>query len=185
MRTLTTKPVKNAKMFSRRYFLSLFPVAVFALLTACGNHEGKPVAAPKSVDDRFAIKVGARSVQVQLAILPHEMQQGLMYRKSMGSDEGMIFLYDRPQQMGFWMRNTEIPLDIGYFDADGRLKEFYPLYPHDERPVQSLGARQFALEMNQGWFREHGLKVGDALDLKALAEAVRARGFKPEAFGLK
>jgi uncharacterized membrane protein (UPF0127 family) len=170
---------------TRRRFLSIFPVAVFALLTACGNHEAKPAAPPKSVDDRFAIGLGAHLVKLQLAILPHEMQQGLMYRKSMGPDEGMIFLYDRPQQMSFWMRNTELPLDIGYFDSDGKLKEVYPLYPHDERPVQSLGARQFAVEMNQGWFRSHGIKAGDAIDLKALAEAVRARGLKPEAFGLK
>jgi len=167
-----------------RRFLSILPIAVFALLTACGNHDTKPVA-PKSVDDRFTITVGAQSVRMQVAIPPNETQQGLMYRKSMAPDEGMVFLFEHPQQMGFWMRNTEIPLDIGYFDGDGKLKEIYPMYPHDERPVQSLGVRQFALEMNQGWFRDHGVKVGDTLDLKALAEAVRARGQKPESFGLK
>jgi uncharacterized membrane protein (UPF0127 family) len=171
-------------MFSRRQFLPLLAAAAFVLLAGCGN-EAKQAPEPKSVHDRFAIKVGGQVVQMQLAILPQEMQQGLMFRKSMGADEGMIFLYDRPQQMSFWMRNTELPLDMGFFDPDGKLKEVYPMYPHDERPVQSLGVRQFALEMNQGWYRQRGLKPGDAIDLAALAEAVRARGFRPDRFGIR
>jgi uncharacterized membrane protein (UPF0127 family) len=168
----------------RRHFLSLLTAAAFVLLAGCGN-EAKKAPEPKTVQDRFAIKVGGQVVQMQLAILPQEMQQGLMYVKSMGADDGMVFLYDRPQQMSFWMRNTELPLDIGYFDAEGRLKEVYPMYPHDERPIQSLGVRQFAVEMNQGWYRKHGLKLGDTLDLAALADAVRARGLRPEDYRLK
>lgn len=168
----------------RRYFLRLLAAAAFGLLAGCGN-EAKLVPEPKTVHDRFAIKVGGQVVQMRLAILPQEQQQGLMFLKSMPADEGMIFLYDRPQQMSFWMRNTDLPLDMGFFDADGKLKEVYPMYPHDERPVQSLGVRQFALEMNQGWYRQHGLKLGDSIDLAALAEAVRARGFRPDRLGIR
>ncbi len=156
---------------------------VLAVLTGCGRAQ-PPVPELKTVEDRFPIKVGGQVVQMQIAILPAESQRGLMFRKTMGTEEGMIFLYERPQQMSFWMRNTELPLDMGFFDADGKLKEVYPMYPHDERPVESLGIRRFALEMNQGWYRKNGLKPGDALDLAALAEAVRARGFKPERFGI-
>jgi uncharacterized membrane protein (UPF0127 family) len=172
-------------MSSRRRFRLLFPHAVLALLTACGNHEAKPVA-PKSIDDRFPIKVGGRVIRIQVALLPNEMQQGLMYRKEMAEDEGMIFVFERPQLQGFWMRNTEIPLDIGYFDPDGELKEIYPMYPHDERSVNSRSHNiQFCLEMNQGWFSRAGVKPGNVIDLKALADAIRARGLKPEVFGLK
>lgn len=169
--------------FSRRRFLPLIALAGFALLTACGNRDPKP--APKSVDDRFAIKLGERTIQMQVAILPAETQKGLMYRKSMGADEGMIFIFDRLQQMSFWMRNTEIPLDIGYIDAEGVLREIYPMYPHDERPVASRGRMQFALEMNQGWFRTAGVKPGAKLDLVALVEAIRARGQNPADYGLR
>jgi len=168
----------------RRHFLLLLAAAVFGLLTGCGN-EAKPAPAPKTVQDRFAIKVGGQLVQMQVAILPAEMQQGLMYVKSMGADEGMIFIYDQPQQMSFWMRNCEFPQDIGFFDPDGKLKEVYPMYPHDERPVQSLGVRQFALEMNQGWYRQHRLQAGDEIDLAALADAIRARGKNPANYRLK
>ena len=156
------------------------------LLTGCGRADAGKETAGKTVDDRFAIRVGERTVQMQLAVLPPELEKGLMFRQSMGTDEGMLFVFDRPQPMGFWMRNCEIPLDIGYFDASGELKEIYPMYPHDERPVASHSrSLQFCLEMNQGWFKQSGVRPGAKLDLKAVAEAVRARGLKPEAAGLR
>jgi uncharacterized membrane protein (UPF0127 family) len=97
----------------------------------------------------------------------------------------MLFLYTRPTQMNFWMHDTEIPLNIGYFDPGGVLKETYEMYPHDERTVSSHARDlQFALEMNQGWYKQAGVKPGAQLDLKAVAEALKARGFKPELWGL-
>jgi hypothetical protein len=170
--------------FLRRRFLPLLLASSFALLTACGN-DAKKAGAAKSVDDRFAIKVGDQVVQLQVAALPAEMQKGLMFVKAMGENEGMVFVFDQPQPMSFWMRNTLIPLDIGYLDADGTLKEIYPMYPHDERSVRSATRHQFALEMNQGWFSRHGVKPGAKLDVAALAEALRARGLRPELYGLK
>ena len=161
-------------------------LASLVLLTGCGRADTVKETADKTVDDRFAIHVGERTVQMQVAVLPAELEKGLMFRSSMGADEGMLFVFDRPQPMGFWMRNCEIPLDIGYFDASGELKEIYPMYPHDERTVSSHSrSLQFCLEMNQGWFKQAGVRPGARLDLKAVAEAMRARGLKPEAAGLR
>lgn len=171
-------------MFSR-YFQTTLLAASLVALTACGGKDTQNQPA-KTVADHFPIKVGARTVQMQVALLPDELQRGLMFRPKLDPDEGMVFVFVAAQQMGFWMRNTEIPLDIGYFDSSGELKEIYPMYPHDERSVASRSRDiQFCLEMNQGWFRDHGVKPGDKLDLKALAEAIRARGFKPENAGLR
>ena len=87
--------------------------------------------------------------------------------------------------MSFWMRNSPTPLDIGFFSPDGVLEEVYPLHPFDETTVASHGDRlQFALEMNQGWFRENGVKPGVQLDLKAVGAALKARGFDARKFGL-
>jgi uncharacterized membrane protein (UPF0127 family) len=170
-------------MFSRR---SLPLLALFALLTACGGSDAVKSAGPKTVEDRFAIKVGDRTVSLQIAALPAELEKGLMFRKTMGEDEGMLFVFTKGQPQGFWMRNTSLPLDIGYFDPTGELKEIYPLYPHDERPVKSRSRNiQFCLEMNQGWFKRHDVKPGAKLDLKAVAEALKARGLKPEQAGLR
>jgi uncharacterized membrane protein (UPF0127 family) len=171
-------------MFSR-----LPPALVLAaalLLTACGGSDAAKGDAPKTVADRFAIKVGERTVQMQIAALPAETQNGLMFRKEMGEDEGMLFIFTTPQQQGFWMRNTTLPLDIGYFDASGELKEIYPMYPLDERTVPSRSRSiQFCLEMNQGWYGRSGVKPGALLDLKAVAAALKARGLKPEQAGLR
>jgi len=173
-------------MFSRFNFTHCLVLASFVLLTACGGSDTAKNTAVKTVDDRFAIKVGDRTVQMQIAALPEEMPKGLMYRKSMGADEGMLFVYPSPTQLSFWMRNTEIPLNIGFFDASGELKETYEMYPHDERSVASHARNlQFALEMNQGWYKQAGVKPGAKLDLKAVAEALKARGLKPAAWGLR
>ena len=173
-------------MFSRLSLTTAFATVALALLTACGGGEADKNTPPKTVQDFFSIKIGARTVQMQIAALPAEQQQGLMFRKTMGSDEGMIFIFTSPQQMGFWMRNTTLPLDIGYIDPTGELKEIYPMYPLDEKTVPSRSRSiQFCLEMNQGWFKQNGVKAGALLDLKAVAEALRARELKPEAAGLR
>lgn len=156
------------------------------LLSGCGRASTDKGDAPKTVDDRFAIKVGERTVRMQIAALPAELQQGLMFRQTMGEDEGMLFVFTAPQPQGFWMRNTTLPLDIGYFDAAGELKEIYPMYPLDEKTVPSRSRSiQFCLEMNQGWYGRSGVRPGAMLDLKAVAGALKARGLKPEAAGLR
>ena len=77
--------------------------------------------------------------------------------------------------MSFWMRNTAIPLDIGFFDDSGTLREIYELKPFDERPVVSRsGGLKFALEVNRGWFSTHGVELGARLDMEALTEILAA-----------
>lgn len=176
--------IPSRPMFSCRKFLPLCAAGFLVLLAACGN-DAKKAEATKSVEDRFPIKVGDRVVQMQVALRGAETQKGLMFVKSMAESDGMIFVFAQPQPMAFWMRNTEIPLDIGYFDGDGTLREVYPMYAHDEHSVRSIASRQFALEMNLGWFARNGVKPGVKLDLAALKDAIRARGFKPENFGLR
>jgi hypothetical protein len=89
----------------------------------------------------------------------------------------MLFVYRAPTQMSFWMRNTPLPLDIGFFSPDGELKEIYNMHPYDETTVRSRSeALTFALEMNKGWFHEHGVKPGARLDLAGVREALKARG---------
>ncbi len=173
-------------MFSPPRLLPALAAALM-LLAACGGGEKKAAAAaPRPADTYFPIKIGDRTVRMQVAALPNETQQGLMFRKELGTDDGMLFIFTRPQQLGFYMRNTTIPLDIGYLDAKGVLREIYPLHPLDERSVVSRARDvQFALEVNQGWFRRNGVAPGAQLDLAAVTAALRERGLKPEAAGLK
>ena len=172
--------MKNANL------VSLACCALALAAAGCGARAPAPVAAPKTVADWFAIKVGDRTVRMQLAVQPLEMERGLMDRRDLAPDQGMLFVYRSSQPMSFWMRNTPTPLDIGFFTAEGELAEIYPLLPFDERTVTSRSRTlRFALEMNQGWFRDNGVKPGAKLDRKALAAALKARDFEPRRFGLE
>jgi uncharacterized membrane protein (UPF0127 family) len=177
--------VKNANPVSQvgRWLMML---GLALGLAGCSQGEPAKPAAPKSVAEYFTIKVGDHPVHMQLAVLMPEMQRGLMGRSELGANDGMLFVYAKPDTLSFWMRNTLLPLDIGYFSRTGELKEVYALYPHDQVSVRSISSNlQFALEMNQGWFKRTGVRPGAKLDLKALAAALRERGFEPMKFGLE
>ncbi len=159
-----------------RFFAApAFCIFVCLALLAC---------APKTETDRqtagpetyFPIRIGGQMVELQLALTPAERQKGLMFRETLGQNQGMLFLFDRPEQRGFWMRNTKIPLDLGYFDADGRLLEIHKLFPYDETPVQSRSQQVLiAVETNRGWFRQNDILPGAKIDLPALKDAIARR----------
>ena len=187
---LPTKPAKNAKMFwafsSQGWKRGGWTLMLALLAAGCPRSEPGAAAPPKLVSDWFAIKVGGRTVQMQLAISSAEMDHGLMERRDLGRDQGMLFVYDSPTRMSFWMHNCPLPLDIGFFSPEGELKEVYPMLPFDETFIRSRDGRlQFALEMNQGWFHDNGVRPGARLDLVALGEALKARGATPGEFGLR
>ncbi len=127
----------------------------------------------------FPIRLGGKTIEVQVAHLPREISRGLMYRSNLGRDRGMLFYYDAPRKMSFWMRDTSIALDIGFFTADGVLREIYPMYPMDERSVKSRREDLvMAIEMNQGWYANNGVGVGAGLDLAVLRKMLLQRGFE-------
>jgi uncharacterized protein len=151
----------------------------------CDRRPAEATAAPKPISEYFPIKVGNQTVRMQVAITEHEKNLGLMNRRDLGADQGMIFIFNDAARRGFWMKNTPTPLDIGYFSSDGVLREIYQMYPFDETSAVSKSHEiQFALEMNQGWYKQHDIKPGAKLDLKALIAAVKARGAEPHQLGL-
>ena len=123
------------------------------------------------------IQLGEETIEVQVAHRSQEVSRGLMYRDNLEQNRGMLFYYDSPREMSFWMRNTSIALDIGFFTGDGVLREIYPMYPMDERSVKSLRDDLImAIEMNQGWYGENGIGVGTKLDLETLKGWLLQRG---------
>jgi uncharacterized membrane protein (UPF0127 family) len=177
--------VKNANPVSLRLAAS---AAVILSLFAGGCGSGKApdrAADQKTVLDHFAVDVGGRVTSLQLAVLGGEQERGLMQRMDLGRDEGMIFIDAAPKRENFWMKNTPEALDVAYAGRDGVIAEIYPMYPFDLRTVSSRSDRmQFALEMRQGWFAENGVRPGAAIDLRAIAAAMRERGFDPANYGI-
>lgn len=85
----------------------------------------------------------------------------MMFRKSMGENDGMIFNLGYTGQAGFWMANCYVPLSVAYIDPDGVIQEIHPLQPMDTNTVFSTSHNiRFALETPQGWFDRHNIKPG-------------------------
>lgn len=155
-------------------------LALGLLVAGCQRGDDAP---PVPFETLFDLRVGDHGLQAWVAVEQAEQQRGLMFRDSLPSNTGMLFVFRVPEQRAFWMRNTSIPLDIGYFAPDGTLRSVHPLFPFDERSVPSTTADiQFALEMERGWFARHGIRPGHKLDLDLVSQALKARGYEPFRF---
>ncbi len=124
--------------------------------------EAAAVAAP--VAGLIPIRVGGIEIQVELADEPAERQQGLMFRESLAENQGMLFAYPEERTLGFWMKNTLIPLDIAYINRDGRIVDIRQMEPQSTETHNSSAPAMYALEMNQGWFEANGIRVGDLIE---------------------
>jgi uncharacterized membrane protein (UPF0127 family) len=104
-------------------------------------------------------------VQVEIADEANEQKRGLMERTALAEDAGMLFVFPGERPLSFWMKDTLIPLSIAYIDGDGGIVDIQDMQPLDESPHPSVAPAQYALEVNQGFFAERGVQVGDEADL--------------------
>jgi uncharacterized membrane protein (UPF0127 family) len=106
-------------------------------------------------------------VQVEIADTDPERQRGLMGRTALPEDQGMLFVFGGEQELSFWMKNTLIPLSIAYIDSEGRIVDIQDMKPLDDDPPHYVSAEpaRYALEVNQGFFEERGIEVGDRAEL--------------------
>ena len=104
-------------------------------------------------------------VRVEIADSALGRYIGLRGRKSLPEDRGMLFVHPDEEQLSFTMDDTLIPLSIAFMDSEGRIVDIQDMKPLTEGPYISAKLAQYALEVNQGFFEEHGVKVGDKADL--------------------
>jgi uncharacterized membrane protein (UPF0127 family) len=104
----------------------------------------------------------------EIADTPDKSAKGLMFRKKMPDNHGMLFIFPDEQQRSFWMKNTFLPLSIGYFSKEKTLidiQDMEPVKSEMEQPkiYPSSSPAKYALEVNQGWFKKNGIKIGAKL----------------------
>jgi uncharacterized membrane protein (UPF0127 family) len=104
--------------------------------------------------------LGVHKVQAEIAATPSDRQQGLMFRTSMPANQGMLFVFDESAGHCFWMKNTPLPLTIGFFDEAGVLINTVDMTPFNEASHCPTKPAKYALEMNQGWFAKNQIKPG-------------------------
>ena len=107
---------------------------------------------------------GQARFSVEIADTPESQARGLMFRDSLPRGAGMLFLYDRPQRVAFWMRNTFIPLDMIFMDASGTVtRVHHEAVPLDETPIDGGPGVLAVLEINGGLARRLGIAVGSEM----------------------
>lgn len=139
------------------------------LLAACGGGSATPVDGLPT--GTLHIQTGSEDVvlDVSIAETPETRSRGLMGVEKMAEDAGMVFLETQPVQQAFWMKNTLIPLSIAFWDESGTIRDILDMEPCAEEPCQLYTPQHpwvGAVEVNQGFFAEHGVEPGDRVRLE-------------------
>ena len=111
----------------------------------------------------IALTAGMHLIQAEVAQSPDQRSIGLMHRKTMGANEGMLFIFEQPGQQCFWMKNTLLPLSIAFLADDGSVVNIEDMKPQTLDSHCSKKPVRFVLEMNDGWFDKRGIKPGHRL----------------------
>ncbi len=137
-------------------------VSLLAVAALSQAGAGPARAAPPLESLDIVTHGGVRHFKVEIADTPATREQGLMYRKSMAPDHGMLFDFKTSQPVAFWMKNTVIPLDMIFIAADGRIVSIARnAQPLDETPIPSGGPVLGVLELKGGRAAEIGAEPGD------------------------
>ncbi len=115
---------------------------------------------PQTQLPRTTLNAGMHLIQVQLAQDFEQRQIGLMWRKEMPQNEGMLFVFEQPAVQCFWMRNTLIPLTAAFVADDGTIVNLVDMKPMNDTSHCSQKPVRFVLEMNQGWFAKRNIQAG-------------------------
>lgn len=136
------------------------PPACLLAALACGAALLAPLAQAQQRLPVVSLSAGMYVIRAEVAADQQSRQQGLMYRKSMPANAGMLFVFEQKAGHCFWMKNTELPLSIAFLADDGTIVNIEDMRPHSEDNHCPKAAIRYALEMNQGWFAQKGIKAG-------------------------
>jgi len=129
---------------------------LLALLLATGA----AFAAENTGLPEINLSINKQALTAEVAANDDTRTIGLMHRRIMPENRGMLFVFPRSMPLSFWMMNTFIPLSIAYIDEAGVILNITDMKPQTTDPHPSAGPARYALEMNQGWFAKRGIKAG-------------------------
>ena len=141
------------------YFQAILLSVLFPMLLGCSNHS------PISNSNIYEIKINNKTSHAEVAFTQKARTIGLMFRDALDKDHGMLFVYPREQNLSFWMKNTKIPLSIAFINSKGAITQIDSMAPYSLMSHTSKEKVKYALEMEQGWFRKNGIKVGSKIGL--------------------
>ena len=134
---------------------SLALVVVLLSVTPAQAQSGMP---------RTELSAGMYRVEAEVAATQENRMIGLMQRRSMPANQGMLFVFTQSQRHCMWMKNTLLPLSVAFLDHEGRILNVEDMQPQTEDNHCAARPARFALEMNLGWFRQKGIRPGQKID---------------------
>ena len=129
-----------------------------ALLSVCAWAQDAPQHLPA-----IKLSVGMHVIRAEVAQTPEERSIGLMFRKTLGTNDGMLFSFEQPGVQCFWMKNTLLPLSVAFIADDGRVVNLDSMKPQTLDGHCSTKPVRYVLEMNDGWFIKRGIGAGTRL----------------------
>lgn len=132
---------------------SLFTLATFPVLAQ--QNQKFPV---------ISLNAGIHVIKAEVASTNAERQQGLMFREKMAPNEGMVFVFDGPAEVCMWMKNTPLPLSVAFIDESGKIINIEDMKPQTTDSHCGKKLVRYALEMNQGWFKQKNIKPGTTIE---------------------
>jgi uncharacterized membrane protein (UPF0127 family) len=156
---LQNRELKKRLPPGKALFFLVFSFYLFCLPTGLVSQDSsKPF---------LELKIGERKIKVEVVRTEAEKARGLMFRQKLGRDEGMLFVYEKEERLSFWMKNTPIPLSIAFLDKTGMVVDIQDLVPFSLQTRISAFPAQYALEVDQGWFKTNGISIGDTVTFPA------------------
>lgn len=155
-------------------------LVLLAIVVACGGSDGDESndgadSTPSSGTVTLTIENAdgeRQGLSVELAHTPQQRARGLMDREELAEDAGMLFVFESDTTSAFWMKDTLIPLSIAYILKDGTILDIQDMQPLSTDLHEPPSPYLYALEVNQGWYDEHGIGVGDSVEITdAVSEA--------------
>ena len=123
------------------------------------------------------MKLG-KALKVEIVENSRDIQKGLMFRKELKNDSGMLFIFSENKKLAFWGRNTYIPLDIAFIDNKNVIKKISHIFPLSEKPISSEYDCCLAIEANYGFFSDNKIYEGDQVHHLRLTNKIGVALFK-------
>ena len=145
-------------------------LVVMSVLHAVSAEEARTVTATPTVFEKIVItgkKIKPQTFEVEVVSNDKDRAQGLMNRTSLPAGQGMLFIFPENAEAAFWMKNTLIPLDMIFINADGTIRTIHPMAEPNSRKIRKSGGKVVAgLEIKGGEAQKRGLKPGDIVHYK-------------------
>ncbi len=150
--------IDSVLRFDRRSLLPVLAAATLAAATLAA------AALPAPGDAKLptaVLRIGSHPLKVEVAANDAQRERGLMFRKSLARDEGMLFVFQDPGYYAMWMKNTLVPLSVAFVDRAGVILNIADMEPQTLDTHIANGPALYAIETNKGWFAAHRVQAGD------------------------